>query len=347
MGGSGLRRVGQGRVLPSLWIFFLGAIAGCGTGAGESDVVRLGYFPNLTHAPAVIGVAQGFFQEELGAVEVQPSTFNAGPEAIEALFSEAIDMSFIGPNPAINAYLQSDGEAIRIVAGSTSGGAALVVTPDVHGPGDLVGRRLATPQLGNTQDVALRAWLRAQGLTSDLEGGGDVSVLPQSNAQTLETFQTGEIDGAWVPEPWATRLVVEGGGEVLVDERDLWPGGQFVTTHLIVRTSFVEQHPDLVGAVLRGLVRAVDYTNEFPVEAQQIVNEGIEGITRQRLAADLMAAAWQNLTFTVDPIAVSLRGSAEHAASVGLLEPVDLSGIYALELLNEILVELGREEVSS
>jgi NitT/TauT family transport system substrate-binding protein len=324
------------------------SLSACSNGKDETgapEAVRLGYFPNVTHAPAILGVTEGYFQEELGDVSLRTATFNAGTEATEALFSGAIDMTFIGPNPAINAFAQSNGEAIRIVSGTTSGGAALVVREGINTPADLAGTRLATPSLGNTQDVALRAWLAGQGYATTLEGGGDVSIFPQANAQTLETFRSGDIDGAWVPEPWATRLVLEGGGHVLVDEADLWPQGQFVTTHLIVATSFLNEHPDQVRAVLRGLIRAVDFANQQPEEAQTAVNANIEQLTGKALAPEVISGAWGNLTFTLDPIASSLQKSADDAISVGLLEPVDLNGIYALDILNEILREEGRPEV--
>ncbi|MEW6555284.1 MAG: ABC transporter substrate-binding protein [Actinomycetota bacterium] len=327
-------------------VAFLGACSNGETGTAAPAAVRLGYFPNVTHAPAILGVTEGYFQEELGDVSLQTATFNAGTEATEALFSGAIDMTFIGPNPAINAFAQSGGEAVRIVSGTTSGGAALVVREGVDTPADLASTRLATPSLGNTQDVALRAWLADQGYATTLEGGGDVSILPQSNAQTLETFRSGDIDGAWVPEPWATRLVLEGGGHVLVNEADLWPEGQFVTTHLIVATSFLDEHPDQVRAVLRGLIRAVDFANQDPFQAQAAVNANIEQLTGKALAPDVISGSWNNLTFTLDPIASSLQRSADDAIEVGLLEPVDLKGIYALDILNEVLREEGRPEVS-
>ena len=209
--------------------------------SAEPVELRLGYFPNVTHATALAGIKQGFFEEALpDNVTLTTTPFNAGPEAVEAIFSGGLDASFIGPNPAINAFARSKGEAIRIVSGATSGGAYLVVKPEITSAAQLKGKKLATPQLGNTQDVALRAWLKEQGLSSDAQGGGDVSILPQPNAQTLDTFRSGDIDGAWVPEPWATRLVQEGGGTVLVDERDLWPDGQYVTTHLVVTPTFLE-----------------------------------------------------------------------------------------------------------
>src|SRR5262245_29886473 len=215
MGETGRCRMGRTR--SATWSASVGLaaalLAGCSQQqeAAAPGVVRLGFFANVTHAPALVGLEKGFFSEALGAdAKLETRTFNAGPEAVEALFSDALDITYIGPNPAINAFAQSEGQAIRIVAGATSGGAALVVIPAITAPEQLKGTKLATPQLGNTQDVALRAWLKAQGLAANLEGGGDVSIAPQANAQTLETFRSGLVQGAWVPEPWSTRLVLEG-----------------------------------------------------------------------------------------------------------------------------------------
>jgi sulfonate transport system substrate-binding protein len=330
-----------------------GAVAGSSAAASGAvaaapqGVLRLGYFPNITHATALVGVESGIFRQALGpGVTLEVSSFNAGGAASEALLNGAIDATFIGPNPAINAHAQSGGAAIRIIAGTTSGGAYLVVGPAITTADGLRGKKLATPQLGNTQDVALRTWLLDNGLKTDAQGGGDVSILPQENAQTLETFTSGQIDGAWVPEPWATRLVQEGGGKVLVDERTLWPGGQYVTTHLIVRTDYLEAHPDIIRALLAGLLDANDLVNRDPARAQELTNQGIEKITNKTIADNVMTAAWPNLTFTFDPIASSLKGSADHATKVGLLDPVDLTGIYDLTVLNELLELAGKPAVS-
>jgi NitT/TauT family transport system substrate-binding protein len=223
---------------------------------GSGTVLRLGYFPNITHATAIVGVERGIFADALGEeVTLDARSFNAGPDVVEAIFSGALDASYIGPNPALNAFAESNGEAIRIVSGATSGGASLVVSEEIAAPEDLVGARLASPQLGNTQDVALRAWLAEQGFETTLEGGGDVEILPQANGDILTAFGAGELDGAWVPEPWATRMVEEAGGHVLVNEADLWRDGQFVTTHLIVATSFLEEHPDVVRPCSRASLR--------------------------------------------------------------------------------------------
>jgi NitT/TauT family transport system substrate-binding protein len=323
------------------------ASAGTGVTPAPQGTLKLGYFPNITHATAIAGVESGILAEALGpGVTFETATFNAGSSAIEALLNGAIDATYIGPNPAINGFARSSGAAIRIIAGATSGGAYLVVNPDLDDVADLAGRKLATPQLGNTQDVALRTWLLENGLATDAQGGGDVSILPQENSLTLETFAAGDIDGAWVPEPWATRLLQEGGGKVLIDERMLWPDGAYVTTHLIARTDYLEAHPDIVRALLAGHLEANDLVNSDPPQAQALTNQGIERITGKALKPALIEAAWKNLTFTVDPIAASLKGSADHATAVGLLDPVDLTGIYALDPLNELLRAAGKPEVS-
>jgi|SoiMetStandDraft_2_1073263.scaffolds.fasta_scaffold30972_2 NitT/TauT family transport system substrate-binding protein len=323
--------------------------AGAGTTAADtqpSGTLRLGYFPNVTHAPAIIGVEDGLFADALGDASLETFTFNSGTEASEAILSDSIDATFIGPNPAINAFAQSDGE-VKIVAGTTSGGAALVVSPDITSPEDLAGATLATPSLGNTQDVALRAWLADQGYEVDETGGGDVKITPQENADTLTAFQAGDIQGAWVPEPWATRLVEEGGGHVLVNEKDLWTDtdGQFVTTHLLVRTDYLEEHPANVKALVSGLLDAIDEANDDAATAQATTNDGIEKITTKRLADSIIAGAWGNLTFTADPVAASLEKSKDDAVAVGLLDDVDLDGIYDLSILNDLLAERGEPEV--
>jgi NitT/TauT family transport system substrate-binding protein len=329
-------------------------LPGCGGAAataqpGEEPHVdlRLGFFANLTHASALVGVGKGILAQPLGPnVGLKTTTFNAGPEAVEALFSNSVDASYVGPNPAINAFIQSHGQAVRVISGATSGGAAMVVKPSIGSAADLKGKVLATPQLGNTQDVALRYWLGQRGLRTTAEGGGDVSIRPQDNGQTLQTFRAGQIDGAWVPEAWATRLVVDGGGKLLVDERDLWPGGRFATTLLVVRTDFLRQHPAVVRRLLEGEVAAEDFINHQPTEAQRAVNDAIGAITGKRLADEVVSQAWTRLTFTDDPVAGSLRESADHAHQVGLLPKVDLKGLLDLSLLNQVLVAKGRPRVA-
>lgn len=326
------------------------ALAACGedsgsTGTAEATKVRLGYFPNITHAPALVGVEKGIFTKHLGAVTLETTTFNAGPSAIEALFSGAVDATYIGPNPAINGWAQSKGKALRIIAGTTSGGAALVVKPGITSIQDLKGKKIATPQLGNTQDVALRFWLKENGLSSDKAGGGDVSVKPTPNAEIITGFAAGALDGAWVPEPFLSRLILEHGATVLQDEKQEWPGGDFVTTHLVVSATFLDKNPTVVKNLLRGHLEAVSFAAESP-EAQKLTNEALAKLTGKGLPDNVVAASFKNLRFTVDPVATSLQGSATHAQEVGLLEPVDLKGIYVLGPLNDLLKEAGKPEVS-
>ena len=330
-------------------------LTACGSGSTEGSgdpgqpakpvTVRLGYFPNVTHATPLAGIEKGIFAAKLGPDKLVVQTFNAGPGAVEALFSEGLDASYIGANPAINAFAKSKGEAIRIISGATSGGASLVVKPNVSQPSDLRGKKLASPQLGGTQDVALRAWLTEQGLKADTRAGP--TILPQENAQTLETFRSGAIEGAWVPEPWATRLVQEAGGKVLVDEATLWPNGRFVTTQLVVRTKFLKEHPATVKRLLEAQVAANDFVNANGPEAQQLANQAIGRVTGRKLSEALLSASWEKLTFTNDPIASTLTRSAKNAERVGLLKPVDLEGIYDLSVLDEVLRATGQPAVAA
>lgn len=312
-------------------------VAACGGGSSEPSL-RLGYFPNITHAAALVGVSDGIFARQLGATKLETFTFNAGPAAIEALLSGSLDASYVGPNPAINAFVKSRGEAVRIIAGATSGGAFLVVRPEISSAADLRGQAVASPQLGGTQDVALRSWLAAQGLKTDTSGGGDVSVVPQENAQTLERFRDGKLAGAWVPEPWASRLVLEGGGKVLVDERDLWPSKQYTTTVLLVRKDFLDQHPDRVAALLRGHVEATDWLNNNAGPARSKVNAAIEQLTGKPIGQAIMDRAFPSLSFTTDPQMASLAKSAADASALGLLklEGTDLGKLHDPAPLQQI-----------
>jgi NitT/TauT family transport system substrate-binding protein len=328
-------------------------LAACGGGGSSttssgSTTLRLGYFGNLTHATALVGVSKGIFAKDLGKdVKLQTATFNAGPAAMEAIFANSLDATYVGPNPAINAWQKSKGTAIHVIAGATSGGAALVVKPSINSAADLKGKALATPQLGNTQDVALRSWLKGQGLNTNQQGGGDVKISPQENAQTLQTFLSNQIEGAWLPEPWATRLVLDGKGKVLVDEATLWPGGKFLTTTLVVRTAFLKDHPDVVEKLLKGHVEATDYVNQHPAEAQQAANALIAQIAGKPLAAGVVTAAWKNLVFTWDPLASTLRKEAADAEAAGLLTSVNLTGIVDVKPLNKVLEADGKSTVSA
>jgi NitT/TauT family transport system substrate-binding protein len=315
-----------------------------GNGGTDPEALRLGYFPNVTHAQPNVGLERGTYQQALGdTIRLETKTFNAGPSVIEAIFAGAIDASYIGPNPAINGFVQSQGKDIRIVAGATSAGALFIVRPDrnINAPADFANKRLASPQLGNTQDVALRAWLKQNGLNAR-EQGGNVQVLPTANPDILSLFQKGDIDGAWVPEPWATRLVQEAGGKLYLDERTLWPKGDFVTTHLIVRAKFLADHPAAVERLVRAHVDITEYINTSPAEAKALLNRSIEKATSAALPVRVIDGAWENQRITYDPIASSLKKSAEDAFALGFLERnPHLSTIYELSHLNKVLNDKG------
>src|SRR5262245_8177896 len=276
------------------------------TKTAEPVTLRLGYFGNVTHAPALVGIEGGILQKKLGKnVTLQLKVFNSGTEAIEAISAGALDASYVGPNPTITAWTQFD-KGVRVVSGAASGGASFVVKPDINSAADLKGKVVASPQLGNTQDVSLRTWLKKQGLNTDTQGGGDVSIRPQDNATSLNSFKTGDIQGAWVPEPWATRLVTEGGGKILVDEATLWPKGQYVTTQLIVTASFLKQHPDVVQKLANAQVASNDYIKTNTADAESLVSRGIQQATGKAIDGNLVIASFKNIEFTNDPIASSL-----------------------------------------
>ncbi|WP_433467212.1 ABC transporter substrate-binding protein [Spirillospora sp. CA-128828] len=323
----------------------LGACGGDDDGSGADAPLRLGYFPNVTHATALVGVEKGIFAKHLGTAP-KTATFNAGPAAVEALFSGAIDATFVGPNPSINAWAKSHGKAVHIISGAASGGVSLVVKPGIKGVQDLRGKKIATPQLGNTQDVALRYWLKKNGLTANKDGSGDVKVVPQENAQTLQTFAQGEIDGAWVPEPYASRLILENKGKKLLDEKSLWPGGKFVITSLLVGQEYEKKHPDQVKKLLQGVVEATDYINQNKADAEKVTNDALAKLSGKPLKQDVLESAFKEIDFTTDPVASSLTAGAQHAEEIGLLEKTDLDGIYNLGPLNEVLKSSGKAEVS-
>jgi NitT/TauT family transport system substrate-binding protein len=321
------------------------------TAPSTAAELRLGYFGNVTHAPALVGVDRGFFAETLGTTKLSTQVFNAGPAAVEALNAGAIDAAFVGPNPAINSFVQSGGESVRIVAGATSGGAQLVVREGIDTPEDLRGRTLTTPQLGGTQDVALRVWLQEQGLETSTAGSGDVTVNPTENAQTLQLFLDGKIDGAWVPEPWASRLVLEGGAKVLVDEKDLWPDGDFTTTLLIVNNEFLDNHPEQVKDLVEGERRSVEWLNSTletnKGEAAAAINAGLEAAHGKALAEGVIDRSLANIRFTQDPHATVLAQLLEDGATAGTTQEADLAGILDLSLLNQVLAETGEDPLST
>ena len=282
-------------------------------------------------------------------VDVQWFVYNAGPTAMEAIFTKAVDMTYVGPNPAVNAHLRSRGEEIRIVAGACSGGSALVVQPDgrIKADTDFKGKKIATPQLGNTQDVAARAWLRSKGLRITITGG-DAQVIPTANPDQLTLFQQKAIDGVWTVEPWVSRLVLEAKGQVYLDEGTLWPetGGRYVTTHLVSSVRFLKERPDVVKKWIAAHVELTRWIEANADEAKRIVNDELKAETTRVIPGPVLDRAWQQLKLTHDPVRSSLLKSAEDAHRVGFLrEKPDLSRIYDLRFLNEVLKETKLPEV--
>ncbi|UUY45826.1 ABC transporter substrate-binding protein [Streptomyces yangpuensis] len=313
----------------------------------SASEVRIGYFPNLTHATALVGLQEGLIQQELGGTRIKPQSFNAGPSEIEALNGGSLDIGFIGPSPSINGYVKSKGSNLRIISGSASGGVKLVVNPDrIKTLDDLKGKKIATPQKGNTQDVAFLNWIAEKGWTVDPESGkGDVSVVRTDNKVTPDAFKQGSIDGAWVPEPTASKLVTDG-GSVLLDETTLWPDKKFVITNIIVSQKFLKEHPDVVEAVLKGTVKTNEWINANPDKAKASANAKLAAEGGKPLDAKVIDPAWQSILVTDDPLASTLKAQADDAVQAKLIEQPELAGIYDLTLLNKVLKAAGKPEVS-
>ena len=325
------------------------AAGSSGSGSGSAPVVlRLGFLANITHEPALVGIAKGFFTKDLGRnVTLKTSVFSSGTEETTALLAGQLDAAYVGPNPAINAWQKSNGTAIKIVSGAASGGASLVVKKGITSASQLKGKSLATPSLGNTQDVAARYWLKQHGLTTTPTGGGDVSIKPiKPNSAAVLEFQSGQIDGAWEPEPYATEMVLDGGTR-LVNEASLWPSGTFVTTNLVVTQSFLKAHASTVNGLLKGQIEANTYINANSSAAASAANAELTKLLGKGLKPNVLSASLKYITFTDDPIASSLTTDAQHAAAVGLSTPVkNLSGIYDLGPLNALLKADGQPQVS-
>ncbi|MFC5287520.1 ABC transporter substrate-binding protein [Actinokineospora guangxiensis] len=301
---------------------------------GPAAQLRLGYFPNVTHASALVGLEKGFFAGELGGTELVPTKFTDGATEVSAFLGGSLDAGFIGSGPALNAFARSDGRAVRLVAGATSGGAQLVTAPGIDSPADLAGRVVVTPALGNTQDIALKAWLAENGLAEAVE------VTNRDPAQTFAAFTQGEVQAAWLPEPWASRLVLDAGARVLVDEADLWPGGRFPTTVLLVRTRFLAEHPQTVRALLRGLLAADAWAGEHPAEAKAAVNAQLAELVGKPLSGPVIDRAFAGIELTTDPIGAAFPALAQHAVTAGITRrPMDLTGFIDLTALDAVLAE--------
>ena len=328
-----------------------GASTGSGSSSGGSSsapvTLRLGFLANITHAPALVALKEGFFTKDLGKnVTLKTSVFSSGTQETTALLAGQLDAAYVGPNPAINAWQKSGGKAIKVVSGVASGGAALVVKPSISSVSQLKGQKLATPSLGNTQDVALRYYLKSHGLTTTQTGGGDVPITPITpNSDAVLEFKSGQIAGGWEPAPYDIEMEQDG-GKVLVNEATLWPGGKFVTTQIVVSQSFLAAHPSVVTGLLKANIQAINFIHSNTSAAETAANAELTALTGKGLKSAVLPLAFQQITFTSDPIASSLATDAKHAEAVGLLKPVSLNGLYDLGPLNALLKADGQAQVS-
>jgi NitT/TauT family transport system substrate-binding protein len=325
------------------------------TGSGSNSVktLRIGYFPNINHAQPVIGLGNGDFQKILGKnVNVQTTVFNAGPSAIEALLAKKIDVTYVGPNPVVNGYVVSEGKDLKIIAGASSGGAAFVVRNDsgIASTKDFAGKKFASPQLGNTQDIALRSYLIKNGFKT-IDEGGNIAVVAVANPDILILFLKKQLDGAWVPEPWAARLVKEANGRIFLDERSLWPDGKFVTANIAASTDYLKNNPDVIRKLLAAHVNETVWINNHKDEAIKAFNVQLKKLTGKGIPEDELRQAISRIDFTYDPLKLSLFQSANNAYDLGFLAKgkphPDLSGIFDLTILDQVLKESGLKPVET
>lgn len=325
--------------------------AGCAGSAerarGSADTLRLGIFPNLTHAPGYVAIGQGIFEEVMPATNVEITVFNSGTEAGEALLAGSIDATYIGPGPATNLFMQSQG-AVAVVSGAVSGGAGMVVRKGsgIEDAQDLAGKRVAVPDVGNTQDIALRTWLEENGLKAEDEGG-EVRVVPVDNPELPQLFRAGQLDAAWEPEPYPSLLIEQGLADPFLDEATLWPDGRFVTTHLLVSTAYLEAHPTVAGQLVEANVEAIRFMLENPDEAKATAQAQLIEAGAPSLDQAVVDAAWDKLEFTWDPIPSSLEKDAQDAYNLGYLAepPGNILDIYRLEPLNTVLAREHLEPI--
>lgn len=332
----------------TLSLLLILALSACGssspsTGNGTTSnpvTLNLGYFANLTHSVALVGVGNNIFKNDLGStVSLKTKTFNAGPAEIQALLAGSIDIAFVGPSPAISGYTQSHNTALKVIAGASSAGVEFVVqaNENITSASQLAGKKIADPQKGGTQDVALRYYLQQNGLKSS-DQGGNVQIESTDNASILNLFIEGKIDGAWMPEPWATRLQVEGKGKVFLNESSLWPGGQFATTIVVVRQAFYTAHPEIVKNFLTGAVDTVEYIKENPAKAADVANAQIKAITGSPVKSNELTPAFNDLAITYDPLASTITAQATRSYALGFVSSKpDLSAFYNLGPLNAVL----------
>jgi NitT/TauT family transport system substrate-binding protein len=298
--------------------------------AEQGGVIRVGHFPNITHAQALVAhnlsrQGKGWFEEKLGpGTKIEWFVYNAGPSAIEAVFAQSIDLTYVGPGPALNAYTKSNGAEVRLIAGAANGGAALVVQPDqnLKAASDFRGKKIGTPQLGNTQDISCRAWLIAGGLKIT-QLGGDAQVLPTQNPDQLPLFQQKKLDAIWTVEPWVTRLEREAGGKILVDERDV------ATTVLVSSAKFLREQRELAKKFAEAHAALTDWIAKNPEEAQKLIKAELLAETRSDMAAELIVLSWKRIVLTAETPRASIESFMQNSLKTGFIKTApDLSKLF-------------------
>ncbi len=338
--GSGLPRA----VALAVALAVLGA--GCASSAararGSAEVLRLGVFATLSHAPAIVGIASGIFARELAPTRVEVHVFGSGVDAGVALLAGSIDAAYLGPWPAVSLFVRSG--KVAVVSGAALGGASLIVRRGIGiaSREDLRGRKVAVPAIGNSQDLALRTWLHGGGLRATDEGG-DVSITEVESPRLLQLFRAGRLDGAWAPEPYATWLVRAGVADELVNESSLWPGGRFPSAVLVVSAGYLDAHPGVVERLVRANVDSIRFLREFPEIAKSELERALVRDGAPALPARVIAAAWRRVTFTWDPLPSALESVARDAAALGILSlpPRGLAGLERLDALESVLDDEG------
>jgi NitT/TauT family transport system substrate-binding protein len=313
--------------------------------AGKSTELRLGVFPNLTHAPGLVGISKGIIQKDLGSnTKLKVVPFNSGSDASNALLAGSIDATYIGPGPTVSLFIKSG--KVAVVSGATEGGAALVVRTGVSisSPADFAGKKIADPGTGNTQDVALRTWLHQNGLKAKDEGG-NVTIVPlEKNSDSVQLMSAKQIDAAWLPEPYPSLLVSQNLATRYLDEKTLWPAGKFLTTNLLVTTGYLSAHPDVVKNLVKGNVDSIRYIQQNSTQAATIANTELATLGGKGLDANVLQPAWSEMTFSWDPLPSALLANAQHSQALGYIDsvPSNLMSIYKLQDLNAVLTSIGQ-----
>ena len=314
--------------------------SGSGSGSSAPVTVRLGLLANITHAPALIAIQKGYFTKDLGSNKLTSTVYNTGTLETTAILAGQLDVAYVGPNPAINAFQKSGGTSIKIISGVATGGASMVVKPSITSAADLKGKTIDTPSLGNTQDVAIRYYLKQHGLATTTTGGGDVTIKPTTpNSNAVLQFQSGQIAGASEPSPYDVEMV-KAGGKVLFSQ----PG---VTTIMVVTQKFLAAHPDVVSDLLKANIQAENYIKSNPTDAQTSANTELTTLSGKGIKASVLPDAFKEIVFTNDPDAASLATDAQQAKAVGLLTSTDLNGIFDLGPVNKLLQAAGESQVKS